>query len=129
MFPSMFRPSFERLDAEYFITTDDLTYTAYYSQYFGEPATLPSDDILIICLMNVTKAVIVLVAVEFQGSVQILRVGVLKHDTATLLYDEETPQVDLAIQVEVEEPGLYSCAVFFQPVGQYSVNIDVIYLS
>jgi len=125
----MFRPSFERLDADYFITTDDLTYSAYYSQYFGEPATLPSDDILLICLMNITEAKIVLIAVEFQGSVDILRVGVLKHDTATLMYDKETPQLDLAIQVDIEESGIYSCAVFFQPIGQYSVNIDVIYLS
>lgn len=129
MVPTMFRPSYERLDAEYYMTTDDLSYTAFYSQYFEEPATLPNDDIVMICLMNLTESRIVLIAVEFQGSVDILRVGVLKHDTADLLYDKETPQYDLAIQIVVEEAGIYSCAVFFSPIGQYSVNMDVIYLS
>lgn len=127
--PFMFRPSYERLDVEYFVTTDDLPYGAYYQQYFGEPVTLPSDDVLLVCLMNITKAVFVLIAIGFQGDVDVLRVGVLGHETGNLLYNSELPTGDLAIQLEIKEIGLYSCGVFYSPNGQYSLDVDVIYLS
>ena len=131
MVPFMFRPSYERLDVEYYTTTDDLLYTAFYSQFFDEPSPIPSphDDVVMVCLMNVTESKIVLIAVEFEGNVDITRVGVLQDDTKTLMYDMKTPQYDLSIQLLIEDVGIYYCGVFIHPIGEYSVNIDVIYLS
>jgi hypothetical protein len=128
--PFTFRSSYERLNAEVYITTDNTKYADFYQYYFDDLVVqpLPAGSYLLLCWFNVTQTECILLDIQFNDAVTILRLGVYQYVGEKLLIDKENIIERTILQIDTESIGLYSCAIFYQAATEHFIDVEILYL-